>query len=53
MVSNEKRDMSQNPLFSSISDLWGTSPELFRLLNEVHDFQLDVALMAKKVGFDG
>lgn len=35
--------MTNNALFSSKSDLWGTPPEVFRLLNEVYDFQLDAA----------
>ncbi|RZO65604.1 MAG: hypothetical protein EVA70_07345 [Parvularculaceae bacterium] len=32
-----------NALFSSKSDLWGTPPEVFHLLNEFYDFQLDAA----------
>lgn len=32
-----------SPLFTSASDLWGTPPELFNLLNESYDFQLDAA----------
>jgi len=35
--------MKNDALFSSKSDLWGTPPEVFRLLNDVYDFQLDAA----------
>jgi phage N-6-adenine-methyltransferase len=35
--------MKNSVLYSSLSDLWGTPPELFRLLDEVYDFQLDAA----------
>ncbi|MEO0924090.1 MAG: phage N-6-adenine-methyltransferase, partial [Pseudomonadota bacterium] len=35
--------MNNKAIFSSASDLWGTPPELFRLLNESYDFKLDAA----------
>jgi len=35
--------MKNNALFSSKSDLWGTPLEIFRLLDQVYDFQLDAA----------
>lgn len=35
--------MKNNSTYTSKSSLWGTPPEVFRLLNEVYDFQLDAA----------
>jgi len=35
--------MKYNGRFTSKTAMWGTPPELFRLYNEVYDFQLDAA----------
>lgn len=35
--------MKNAVLFSSASDLWGTPPEVFAMLDDVYDFQLDAA----------
>ena len=39
--------MTHNSLYSSASVLWGTPPELFRMLNEIFNFQLDAASTSK------
>ncbi len=35
--------MIRAALFSSTSDLWGTPPNLFRMLDQVYEFKLDAA----------